>query len=59
MNSLWVLLAADASVHPVGRIQGGWEYVWGAYAVTWVGLLAYALSLWLRWPKAEQTKEKS
>ena len=31
-----------------GRIQGGWEYVWGAYILTWSALTVYAGSLWLR-----------
>jgi len=36
-----------------GMIQGGWEYVWAAYGVTWVGLLGYIISLWLRKPAKE------
>ncbi len=40
-----VLLAADV---PMGRIQGGWEYVWASYAITWTGIVAYAVSLWVR-----------
>lgn len=35
-----------------GRIQGGWEYVWTSYGITWSALALYALSLWLRRPKA-------
>lgn len=31
-----------------GVIEGGWAYIWGAYSVTWVLLLGYALSLVLR-----------
>jgi hypothetical protein len=41
-----------------GRIQGGWEYVWGAYAVTWTALLLYVTSLWLRRPKASGPEGK-
>ncbi len=37
----------------VGRIQGGWSYVWTAYGLTWSALALYALSLWLRWPRKE------
>ena len=37
----------------VGRIQGGWGYVWTAYGLTWSALALYALSLWLRWPRKE------
>ena len=29
-------------------IEGGWSYVWAAYLVTWLGLLAYAASLLVR-----------
>jgi len=36
-----------------GRIVGGWEYVWAAYAITWTALGLYALSLWLRRPGAD------
>jgi hypothetical protein len=42
----WEFLAAET-----GRIQGGWGYVWTAYAVTWTALFLYSLSLWLRRPK--------
>ncbi|WP_395823340.1 hypothetical protein [Archangium minus] len=34
----------------VGRIQGGWEYVWASFGIAWVSLSLYALSLWLRRP---------
>lgn len=43
-----VFLAAE-----VGRIQGGWSFVWTAYGVTWAALTLYALSLWFRRPKKE------
>ncbi len=26
-----------------GMIQGGWEYVWAAYGVSWVVLLAFTV----------------
>ncbi len=30
-----------------GKLIGGWEFVWAAYLITWVSLLAYAgLALW-------------
>lgn len=32
----------------MGHVVGGWEYVWGAYIVTWVGLVGFAASLYLR-----------
>jgi hypothetical protein len=31
-----------------GVMQGGWEYVYAAYATTGLTLVAYATSLWLR-----------
>jgi hypothetical protein len=31
-----------------GMIVGGWEYVWGAYGITWAVLGGYAFSLWWR-----------
>ena len=37
----------------VGRIQGGWSYVWTAYGLTWTALTLYALSLWVRRPTKE------
>ena len=42
-----------------GRIQGGWEYIWAAYAIAWTSISLYAVSLWLRRPgkAANPTKE--
>jgi CcmD family protein len=31
-----------------GTIEGGWEFVYAAYIVTWVFLGGYGLSLWKR-----------
>jgi CcmD family protein len=31
-----------------GELQGGWEYVIAAYAITWIFFSGYAASLWLR-----------
>jgi hypothetical protein len=25
-----------------GKLVGGWEFVWAAYAITWAGLVLYA-----------------
>ena len=36
----------------VGRIVGGWDFVGAAYGVAWTGLVLYALSLWVRRPRA-------
>lgn len=30
---------------PAGVIEGGWEYVWAAYALSWAAVLLYAWSL--------------
>lgn len=32
----------------IAAIQGGWEYVIPAYAITWGLLLGYSISLWWR-----------
>jgi CcmD family protein len=44
MNTLHLLLAQVGT----GRIQGGWSYVWVCYAITWIGISGYAVSLFLR-----------
>jgi hypothetical protein len=31
-----------------GRIVGGWSYVWTCYAIAWIGMALYAVSLWAR-----------
>ncbi len=47
------LLAAEAAERVgSGRIVGGWEYVWASYAIAWGGIALYALSLFVRRPKA-------
>ena len=38
----------------MGQLQGGWEYVIGAYVVTWVFLAGYAASLTLRRPSLDE-----
>jgi hypothetical protein len=48
--------AADAAAVGRGQIQGGWEYVWGAYLVFWLALALYAFSLWSRRPKDEHPR---
>ena len=32
-----------------GIIEGGWEYVWGAYAVSAAILMGYAVSIYRRY----------
>jgi hypothetical protein len=29
-------------------LQGGWEFIWTSYALTWIVLGAYGISLWVR-----------
>ncbi len=31
-----------------GVIVGGWGYVWAGYAITWLTIILYGLSLYLR-----------
>jgi len=31
-----------------GMVQGGWGYVYGAYAITWGAWVLYGVSLYLR-----------
>jgi len=52
MSPLLPLLLAAEPPSIMGQIIGGWEYVWAAYGVTWTGIVLYALSLWVRRPKA-------
>jgi hypothetical protein len=40
-----------------GVIQGGWEFVIAAYAVSAGALLAYGASLFLRW-RAEERRSR-
>jgi heme exporter protein CcmD len=40
-----------------GVIEGGWEFVWGAYGITALMLLSYALSVHLRF-RAERARAK-
>ena len=35
-------------------IQGGEEYVWASYGLTWAGFIAYAVSLFRRLKAAKQ-----
>jgi hypothetical protein len=46
--SAFPLIAAE-----VGRIQGGWGFVWTAYGLTWGAFTLYGVSLWAR----RRTKE--
>ncbi len=44
------LVLAQEAANQIGKgeLTGGWEYVWSAYTVAWVGMVLYSLSLWLR-----------
>ena len=42
---------------PHGVIEGGWEFVWGAYGITALTLLSYALSVHVRF-RTERTRAK-
>jgi|CXWL01.1.fsa_nt_gi hypothetical protein len=47
-----LVLAADQAARVgVGRIQGGWEYVYACHVISWVGIALYSVSLWARRPK--------
>ena len=45
LSSLLVL-AAETPV--TGHVQGGWEYIWMAWGLSWAGMVLYAVSLILR-----------
>ena len=34
-----------------GRVIGGWEFVTAAYVLTLLGIVMYAVSLWVRRPR--------
>jgi len=48
--ALYVLLAQAPQVGS-GRVIGGWEFVTAAYVLTLLGIVSYALSLWVRRPR--------
>jgi hypothetical protein len=41
-----------------GVIQGGWPFVWAAYAVTTLILTGYATSVFLRYRSLRQKREQ-
>ena len=43
----------------MGAIQGGWEFVWGAYGVTGTVLVLYALSIHLRYRDERRRAERA
>jgi len=40
-----------------GRIQGGWEFVWASYAVAYLSMVLYAVSLWWRRPRPAASRD--
>jgi hypothetical protein len=55
LGTLTLLAAGSADVAArvgSGVIEGGWDYVYAAYAITWAVIIAYGLSLWIRRPSA-------
>lgn len=58
--STFLLLAqaSDAAARVgAGRIQGGWEFIWAAYAIAYGSLALYGLSLWWRRPGRDARKD--
>jgi heme exporter protein CcmD len=43
----------------MGYIQGGWEFVWGAYGVTAGVLVLYALSIHARYRAERRRAERA
>lgn len=37
-----------------GIVNGGQTFVWASYALSWVLLVGYTVSLWLRMPPGEK-----
>lgn len=38
----------------MGHVVGGWEYIWAAYVLSWVGVAAFAWNLY-----SQRSKEQS
>jgi hypothetical protein len=55
MNAAFLMSVAAAAepAAPMGAIQGGWEFVIAAYAITWITFVLYTLSLWVRTRREE------
>ncbi|MCL2626152.1 MAG: hypothetical protein FWD46_04975 [Cystobacterineae bacterium] len=43
LASLWAM-SPEAPLS-MGRVEGGWGYIWFSYALVWLALLAYAFYL--------------
>ena len=59
MKSALILLLAQQASDPIyrvgsGRIQGGWEYIWASYAITWGAIILYSVFLWMRRPERNE-----
>ena len=42
----------------MGVIEGGWEFVWGAYGTTALVLLCYTLSVYVRYRAERKRAER-
>ncbi len=40
-------------------IEGGWGYIWAAYAATWLTFGLYGLSLWIRWRRVKKREAET
>lgn len=45
------------AIETMGRIDGGWNFVWAAYGITWVFFAVYTASLLFRSASAAPSKE--
>lgn len=52
MSSLVLLAQYDAARVGEGVLRGGWEYIYGGYALSALFLVAYTISLWVRRPRS-------
>ena len=48
--------ATTAAASPAPMLPGGWEYVWGAYGLTFAVLIGYALLTEIWYRKAERIR---
>lgn len=53
MSSLILFAQAyDGARVGEGVLRGGWEYIWGGYALSAFFLVAYGISLYVRRPRS-------
>lgn len=46
--STLLLLAQAQAPSIMGKVIGGWEYIWASYILTWAGIVLYGASLFAR-----------